>query len=240
MDRRESIKNILLGSIGSSVLLESCVSSLDKEVLDKIWEYQYGRTPEEKERDKKFLNSKFFNENELKTIEKIANIILPPNEIGNINDAGVVEMFEFIAKDWSTPAHNNYGEKVLRRSIIVFDELCTEKFGLKLSECSESQIKLLFDEISYEDKSLKDQKESVKLFATFRGMVVTGYFTSEIGIKDLGYKGNTPNVWDGIPNDVLEQYKGIVSYDKEWIDKCVDQSKRGEIAEWDEEGNLLT
>lgn len=239
MDRRESIKNILLGSIGSSVLLESCVS-LDKEVLDKIWEYQYGRTPEEKERDEKFLNSKFFNENELKTIEKIANIILPPNEIGNINDAGVVEMFEFIAKDWSTPAHNNYGDKVLRRSIIVFDELCTEKFGLKLLESSESQIKLLFDEISYEDKSLKDQKESVRLFATFRGMVVTGYFTSEIGIKDLGYKGNTPNVWDGIPNDVLEQYKGIVSYDKEWIDKCVDQSKRGEIAEWDEEGNLLT
>ena len=149
MDRRESIKNILLGSIGSSVLLESCVSSLDKEVLDKIWEYQYGRTPEEKERDKKFLNSKFFNEDELKTIEKIANIILPPNEIGNINDAGVVEMFEFIAKDWSTPAHNNYGEKVLRRGVIVFDELCSEKFGLKLLECSESQIKLLFDEISY-------------------------------------------------------------------------------------------
>ena len=143
MDRRESIKNILLGSIGSSVLLESCVTSLDKEVLDKIWEYQYGRTPEEKERDKKFLNSKFFNVDELKTIEKIANIILPPNEIGNINDAGVVEMFEFIAKDWSTPAHNNYGDKVLRRSIIVFDELCTEKFGLKLLECSESQIKLL-------------------------------------------------------------------------------------------------
>ena len=74
MDRRESIKNILLGSIGSSVLLESCVSSLDKEVLDKIWEYQYGRTPEEKKRDKKFLNSKFFNENELKTIEKLSLI----------------------------------------------------------------------------------------------------------------------------------------------------------------------
>ena len=126
------------------------------------------------------------------------------------------------------------------KPVIVFDELCSEKFGLKLLECSESQIKLLFDEISYEDKSLRDQKESVKLFATFRGMVVTGYFTSEIGIKDLDYKGNTPNVWDGVPNDVLDQYKGIVSYDKEWIDKCVDQSKRGEIAEWDEEGNLLT
>jgi hypothetical protein len=65
MDRRETIKNILLGSIGSSVLLESCVSSLDNKVLDKIWEYQYGRTSEEKKRDDKFLNSRFFSETEL-------------------------------------------------------------------------------------------------------------------------------------------------------------------------------
>ena len=240
MDRRESIKNIVLGSIGSTILLESCVSSLDKKVLDKIWEYQYGRTAEEKERDSEFLNSTFFNERELKTIEKIANIVLPPNKIGNINDAGVVEMFEFIAKDWSTPAHNQYGEKVLRRGLTVFDELCEEQFGSKLLNCSEVQIKVLFDEISYEDKSLKDQTESVKLFATYRGMIVTGYFTSEVGIKDLDYKGNTPNVWDGVPDEVLEQYRGIVSYDKEWIDKCVDQSKRGDIAKWDDEGNLLT
>lgn len=240
MDRRESIKNIVLGSIGSTILLESCVSSLDKKVLDKIWEYQYGRTAEEKKRDVEFLNSTFFNERELKTIEKIANIVLPPNKIGNINDAGVVEMFEFIAKDWSTPAHNQYGEKVLRRGLTVFDELCEEQFGSKLLNCSEVQIKVLFDEISYEDKSLKDQTESVKLFATYRGMIVTGYFTSEVGIKDLGYKGNTPNVWDGVPDEVLEQYRGIVSYDKEWIDKCVDQSKRGDIAKWDDKGNLLT
>ncbi|MBC8305136.1 MAG: gluconate 2-dehydrogenase subunit 3 family protein [Pelagibacterales bacterium] len=240
MDRRETIKNILLGSIGSSVLLESCVSSLDNKVLDKIWKYQYGRTPEEKKRDNKFLNSIFFTESELQTIEKIANIVLPPNKFGDINDAGVVEMFEFIAKDWSTPAHNDYGEKVLRRGLIVFNQLCVEKFGSELLNCTEPQIKVLFDEISYEDNSLKNQKESVKLFATYRGMIVTGYFTSEVGIKDLGYKGNTPNVWDGVPDEVLEQYKGIVSYDKEWIDKCVDQSKRGDIAEWDNQGNLLT
>ncbi len=240
MDRREIIRNIILGSIGSSVILESCVSSVDNKVLDKIWEYQYGRTPEEKKRDKRFLNSRFFTESELKTIEKIANIVLPPNEFGDINDAGVVEMFEFIAKDWSTPAHKSYGERVLRRGLIVFDDLCIEKFGSKLLNTSETEIKILFDEISYEDNSLKDQKESVKLFATYRGMIVTGYFTSEVGIKDLGYKGNTPNVWDGVPDEILEQYKGIVSYDKEWIDKCIDQSKRGDIAQWDDEGNLIT
>ena len=59
---------------------------------------------------------------------RIANIIIPPNEFGNINDAGVVEMIEFIAKDWSTPAHNNYGENVLRKGLVVLDNLFENKF----------------------------------------------------------------------------------------------------------------
>ena len=67
---------------------------------------------------------------------------------------------------------------------------------------------------------------------------MTGYFTSEVGIRELGYKGNTPNVWDGIPQDILDQYG--LSYDEDWIKKCVDQSKRNDIAEWDSNGNLIT
>ncbi|HBU77586.1 MAG TPA: Tat pathway signal protein, partial [Muricauda sp.] len=31
-----------------------------------------------------------------------------------------------------------------------------------------------------------------------------------------------------------------VAYDEEWLAKCVDQSQRGVIAEWDEDGNLIT
>jgi len=59
-----------------------------------------------------------------------------------------------------------------------------------------------------------------------------------VGIKDLGYTGNAANVWDGVPQRVLDQHG--VAYDPEWIAKCVDQSKRDVVAEWDEEGNLLT
>ena len=53
-----------------------------------------------------------------------------------------------------------------------------------------------------------------------------GYFTSEVGIKELGYKGNSPNIWDGVPQDVLDQYG--LEYDKDWLDKFVDQSKRND------------
>jgi hypothetical protein len=147
MKRRDSIKTIILSSIGASLTLEGCISPLNENISEKIWEYRYGRTPFEKERDNKFLNAQFFNESELRTISRIANIIIPPNEFGNINDAGVVEMIEFIAKDWSTPAHNNYGENVLRKGIAVLDNLFKNKFNKKLSECSDdksSQSLILF------------------------------------------------------------------------------------------------
>jgi hypothetical protein len=49
---------------------------------------------------------------------------------------------------------------------------------------------------------------------------------------------NFANVWDGVPEEVLANHE--VDYDPEWLAKCVDQSKRNDIAEWDEEGNLLT
>ena len=52
MKRRDSIKTIILSSIGASLTLEGCISPLNENVSEKIWEYRYGRTPYEKERDK--------------------------------------------------------------------------------------------------------------------------------------------------------------------------------------------
>jgi|TARA_B100001094_G_scaffold155524_1_gene150516 hypothetical protein len=238
MKRRDSIKTMILGSFGASLTLNSCMTSEDKLMLDQVWKYKYGRTPEELKWDYKVLTGKFFSDTELKTIAKISNIILPPNEKGNIKDAGVVELFEIIAKDFSTPAHNEYGEKVLRRGLIVFDEICNKRFGTNLLRCSDDQIKSVFDSIAFADNKEEDLQEAIRLFAVYRGMVITGYFTSEIGINDLGYKGNTPNVWDGVPENVLKEYS--VSYDESWISRCVDQSKRNDLAKWDEQGNLLT
>ena len=151
MKRRDSIKTMFLGSIGASLTLNSCITSEDKIMLDQVWKYNYGRTYEELKWDYKVLTGKFFSDSELKTIEKIANIILPPNEKGNIKEAGVVELFEIIAKDFSTPAHDEYGEKVLRRGLIVFDKICNERFGVNLINCSDDQIKSVFDSIAFND-----------------------------------------------------------------------------------------
>ena len=70
-----------------------------------------------------------------------------------------------------------------------------------------------------------------------RNLTLTGYYTTKMGLDDLGYQGNVANVWDGVPDDVLEKHG--LAYDEEWLAKCVDQSKRAEIAQWDNDGNLI-
>jgi len=46
----------------------------------------------------------------------------------------------------------------------------------------------------------------VAFFNKMRDLTASGFYTTEIGVKDIGYAGNTPNQWAGVPDDVLKQY----------------------------------
>ena len=234
MNRRDSIKTLTFASIGAGLLLEGCYGISREKIKRSLTRYEYGRTPEEKLYDDKLFAEKFFTEHELFSLDKICNLILPPNEFGSIRDAEVVQLIEFMAKD--IPAY----KEPLRNGLSWIDNESKKRFNNLFVDCDITQQKNIFDEIAYYDpnKNITDYSEPVQWFNLVRNLTMTGYFTSEIGIKDLGYKGNIPNIWDGVPQDVLEQYG--LSYDKDWLEKCVDQSKRNDIAVWDDDANLLT
>jgi hypothetical protein len=46
----------------------------------------------------------------------------------------------------------------------------------------------------------------VNFFNRLRDLTATGFFTSEIGVKDIGYVGNSPTKWTGVPADVLKAH----------------------------------
>ena len=48
--------------------------------------------------------------------------------------------------------------------------------------------------------------QGASFFSMMRNMTATGFYTSQMGIKDIGYVGNVPNQWEGVPDDVLKQY----------------------------------
>lgn len=234
MDRRDSLKSLLVGSVAGGLLVTGC-SPNESEVKGPEQPQMpgYGRTEKEKLHDQEVLAEEFLNEHELETVAVLCDIILPANaDFGSASDAKVPEFIEFIVKDMP-----NY-QLPIRGGIGWLDSHSNKLYNNEFKKLTEEQQKAICDTIAYPKKTAPDLKPGEKFFTTMRNLTMTGYYTSEMGIKDLGYKGNTPGVWDGIPEDVLKE-QGM-AYDPDWIAKCVDQSKRMNIAEWDDEGNLLT
>jgi hypothetical protein len=62
-------------------------------------------------------------------------------------------------------------------------------------------------------------KPGLNFFNLMRDLTCTGFYTSEIGVKDIGYAGNKPNQWNGVPEDVLQQYK--LAYTEKENKECV-------------------
>ncbi|MEQ8881246.1 MAG: gluconate 2-dehydrogenase subunit 3 family protein [Cyclobacteriaceae bacterium] len=234
MDRRESLKSMLITSIAGGIGLQACApeeAEKVQQITTKVG--TYGRTEAEKIYDQKLMAVDFFNEHELNTIAVLCDIILPDFDgKGAASDAAVADFIEFIVKDM--PRH----QTPIRGGIMWLDSASNRTFGKVFVECSQEQQIALVDRIAYPGKTAAADRQGERFFSLMRNLTLTGYYTTQIGIQDLGYKGNTPNVWDGVPDDVLKDHG--MEYPKEWMPKFVDQSKRDVQAEWDEDGNLIT
>jgi gluconate 2-dehydrogenase gamma chain len=75
------------------------------------------------------------------------------------------------------------------------------------------------DDIAYPKKAKPEMAQGVAFFTLMRNLTATGFYTSEIGVKDIGYLGNVPTQWKGVPDDVLKQY-GLAYTEKE-LRECV-------------------
>ncbi len=150
----------------------------------------------------------------MKTIGILADIIIPKDDVsGSATDAGVPAFIEFIAKDmpdYQTP---------LRGGLRWLDIQSLKRFNSDFASCTSPQQIEIVDEIAFPEKAKPEFQQGVSFFNTMRDLTACGFFTSEIGIKDLGYVGNRPNQWDGVPEDVLAQYG--VKYDERTLAESV-------------------
>ncbi|QMU28646.1 gluconate 2-dehydrogenase subunit 3 family protein [Adhaeribacter radiodurans] len=234
MDRRESLKVLAIGSLGASALLVGCDKNYGEkgdekstsDVKDDAKAEGYGRTPEEKERDAKLMKEQFFTKEEMATIAILCDIIIPKDDhSGSATDAKVPEFIEFMAKDqpsYQTP---------LRGGLRWLEIKSTKLFEKGFADASKEQQIQLVDMIAYPDKAAKENAQGVAFFNQMRNLTATGFFTSKIGIEDIGYKGNQPNAWDGVPDDVLKQYG--LEYDAKTLAQCLKNEDRGKMMTWD-------
>jgi gluconate 2-dehydrogenase gamma chain len=221
MDRRKSLKAIALGTVSTGLLLDAC------KLTDKKTSQTNGnnnspennsgginRMKEEMEHYKEETSYTFFTPEEMAAITVLGDIVIPKDEVsGGASDAKVPAFIEFIVKDM--PEH----QVPMRGGLRWLDMQCLNRFNNVFTDCNKDQQMEIVDEIAYPKKAKPEMLQGVSFFNLMRNLTATGFYTSEIGVKDVGYLGNAPNQWNGVPADVLKQYN--FAYTEKELKECV-------------------
>ena len=220
MDRRNSLKLIITGAVAAPAVIAGCKTD-DKKTENKINDPKFtiDRNPDELKMEKELLaQENFFTAHEMATITVLADIIIPKDEIsGSASDAKVPDFIEFIVKDM--PNH----QVPMKGGLRWLDVHCLKHYEKAFVDCTVAQQIELVDQIAYPKKAKPEMSQGVKFFSLMRDLTATGFYTSEIGVKDIGYVGNTPTQWNGVPEEVLQQYK--LAYTEKELNECVSFTK---------------
>ena len=217
MDRRKSLKLIATGAVAVPAVIAGCKPDDKKveEVKPKEADFPIHRSPEEMKYEKSVIaQGKFFSDHEMATITVLGDIIIPKDEVsGSASDAKVPEFIDFIVRDM--PEH----QVPMRGGLRWLDLQCYKHYEKAFKDCSQQQQIEMVDQIAYPNKAKPEMKQGVAFFSLMRNLTASGFYTSEIGVKDLGYAGNKPNQWNGVPDDVLKQYN--LAYTEKELKECV-------------------
>jgi gluconate 2-dehydrogenase gamma chain len=228
MKRRENLKLLVASGFGAGLLIhtEACKPDAKDATTSSSGSKVYGRTPEEIEHDKKVMAMQFFTDHEMKTVTVLGDIIIPKDDIsGSASEAGVPAFIEFMMND------QPWQQLPMRGGLHWLDNQCRNRYTKAFVDCDPKQQIEIIDLIAYPDKATPDMKAGVKFFNQMRNMVATGFYTSQMGIKDIGYKGNVANEWDGVPEEVMKKHG--LELDPKYKDLYVKPSERNTVMTWD-------
>jgi gluconate 2-dehydrogenase gamma chain len=144
----------------------------------------------------------FFTDQELETVRTLVDLIIPQDErSGSATDAKVPEFMDFMMADRDTKPE---GRSAMREGLAWIDEESRRRFSHGFVQSSDRQRAALLDDIAWPARARPEMQPGVTFFNSFRDLTASGFWSSEMGVKDLQYLGNAvvPE-WKGCPEAVL-------------------------------------
>jgi gluconate 2-dehydrogenase gamma chain len=131
---------------------------------------------------------KFFDAHQYQTLQLLCETILPADaDSGGAIEGGAPEFIDLITSE------NQEYQSQLGDGLKWVDSACTTRYLKTYLECAPGQKKEILDQIAYRKNAVQDESltQAVEFFSLLRNLTADGFFTSKIGIKYLGYKGNS-------------------------------------------------
>lgn len=145
---------------------------------------------------------KFFTRSEWRTVRMLADYIIPADDrSGSATDAKVPEYMDFLLSD---PEASDSSKTAMRGGLGWLDFECVERFGTNFVKSTDGERRQVLDDIAWPKKASKDKSQGVAFFNRFRDLTASGFFSSEMGWKDVRFVGNVfnPN-WNGCPPEAM-------------------------------------
>jgi gluconate 2-dehydrogenase gamma chain len=149
---------------------------------------------------------KFFSAGEWATVRVLADVVIPADErSASASQALVPEFMDFILADpLAEPRDRERLQTRMHGGLAWLDRECTSRCGKGFVEASAEDRRAVLDEIAWPAKARPELEPGAAFFTLFRDLVASGFWSSKIGVDDLGYMGNTfVAEWKGCPPEVL-------------------------------------
>ncbi len=150
----------------------------------------------------------FFNAHEYDTVRLLVDLIIPADDrSGSATDAGVPEFMDFMMLD--RPAMQEW----MRGGLAWLDIESQRRFDRTFLDAAEGQRTEILDAIAWPEQAADEMSHGVAFFNRFRDLTASGFWSTEMGINDLQYQGNTVVAeWTGCPDNAL-RHVGVLDAD---------------------------
>ncbi len=145
---------------------------------------------------------KFFTAREFKAVGVLADMIIPADDrSGSATDAKVPAYIDWLMADSETSRDDRTS---MRGGLAWLDLQASVRFGKAFVTASDAERRQILDEIAWPKKAKPEMGPGVEFFNNFRDLTASGFFSTELGYKDVRFVGSTFNPgYNGCPPEAM-------------------------------------
>lgn len=154
---------------------------------------------EEKEAAGGVYPPKCFNTHEYATLRKLTGLIIPAGENSQgAEAAGAPEFIDLLA------SHNDELAAIFTGGLAWLDRETERRHSARFLDAEPGQCAAVLDLIAWRKNDSAELGPGIRFFEWARKMTVDAYYTSRVGIDDLGYQGNSAVSEFSVPEEALQ------------------------------------
>jgi hypothetical protein len=139
------------------------------------------------------------------TTAALCDLVIPADE--HSPAASAVGVVDFIDEWISAPYPQQRSDReIILAGLAWIDAEAHGRFAEKFAALDERQKSAIADDVCAPARAKPEFAKAAKFFSKFRDLTAGGFYTTPVGMKDIGYTGNVPlEKFDGPPLEALNK-----------------------------------